>query len=232
MNESSKTKKMWTDFHLSILKGKGIDIGCGPDPLFPEVTPFDKKDGDANEITKYIQQQYDFVFSSHCLEHMFNPRKTILEWWALVRPGGHLFVIVPDEDLYEQGVFPSRFNPDHKATFTIKKNDSWSPVSINVLDLIMSLPEGELVDIELQDFKYDRSLIKHGHSYEDLSLKLKTGLMLYRLMKRTYPKFASVVFNRIKKHYVIDQTMQGDSLAQIQFIVRKKTNEEKILVSA
>jgi hypothetical protein len=66
---------------------------------------------------------------------MHDPRKALLECWQLVRVGGHLFFIVPDEALYEQGVFPSRFNADHKATFTISKAQSWSPISINVLDL-------------------------------------------------------------------------------------------------
>ncbi len=43
---------------------------------------------------------------------------------------------VPEEDLYEQGVWPSRFNPDHKWTFTIAKSSSWSPRSINVVDVV------------------------------------------------------------------------------------------------
>jgi len=34
------------------------------------------------------------------------------EWFQLVKPGDHLIVIVPDEDLYKQGYFPSRFNAD------------------------------------------------------------------------------------------------------------------------
>ena len=50
---------------------------------------------------------FDFVFSSHCLEHMQDPVKcpSLRDWWQLVRPGGVLIVIVPDEDLYEQGIF-------------------------------------------------------------------------------------------------------------------------------
>lgn len=34
------------------------------------------------------------------------------------------FFIVPDADLHEQGVFPSRFKSDHKTTFTIYKISS------------------------------------------------------------------------------------------------------------
>ena len=122
------------------------------------------EDGDANEIMRYVHEQFDFVFSSHCLEHMRDPRKALLQWWALVRPGGHLFFIVPDEDLYEQGVFPSRFNPDHKATFTISKESSWSPVSVNVRELALGLPDALLVSLILQDHGYDRSLLRGSRS--------------------------------------------------------------------
>src|SRR5271163_813277 len=120
---------------LSVIKGSGIDIGCGPDPITPEVRKFDKADGDANRISDFVREQFDFVFSSHCLEHMDDPRKAVIEWWKLVKPGGHLYFLVPDEDLYEQGVFPSRFNAGHTATFTISKARSWSPASVNVLEL-------------------------------------------------------------------------------------------------
>src|ERR1700722_11167569 len=162
MDETTKTNKLWGELERSILRGKGIDIGCGPDPVTPEVCKFDVENGDADQITNYVHEVFDFVFSSHCLEHMRNPREVILEWWKLVRPGGHLFFIVPDEDLYEQGIFPSRFNPDHKATFTISKAKSGSPVSINVLDLVHSLPNSELVNLVLQDTGYDRTKLKHG----------------------------------------------------------------------
>ena len=54
---------------------------------------------------------------------MFNPYRTVKEWFSLVKQNGLLIIIVPDEDLYEQGVFPSRYNNDHKWTFIINKSD-------------------------------------------------------------------------------------------------------------
>ena len=65
---------------------------------------------------------------------MIEPRVALQHWLRVLKPGGHLVVTVPDEDLYEQGVWPSTFNGDHKHTFTMFKQRSWSPVSINVLD--------------------------------------------------------------------------------------------------
>lgn len=160
MKEASKTKALFGALENKIFRGEGIDIGCGDDPLFDNVRTFDIDDGDANNITRYIKQEFDFVFSSHCLEHMKNPFKAIKEWFSLVKTGGYLYVVVPDEDLYEQGSFPSRFNQDHKFTFTIYKEHSWSPVSINIFTLINSLQNVKIIKIELQDHMYDHSL--HG----------------------------------------------------------------------
>lgn len=219
MNETSKTKKLWSELERSVLQGKGIDIGCGPDPIAPDVYGFDKEAGDANEITKYVREEFDFVFSSHCLEHMKNPRKAIQEWWRLVRPGGHLFFIVPDEDLYEQGVFPSRFNSDHKATFTISKTKSWSPVSINVLDLVQSLPGAQLVDLVLQDVGYDRRRLKHSRrSLARLWVRRVYGRYI-RSNGRSSKKGG--LARRTVLRFVDDQTLGPEAVAQIQCIVKK-----------
>jgi SAM-dependent methyltransferase len=219
MNETSKTKKLWGPLERSVLTGRGIDIGYGSDPIASNVVTFDQENGDANEITKYVHEEFDFVFSSHCLEHMRNPRAAIVDWWKLVKLGGHLFFIVPDEDLYEQGVFPSRFNRDHKATFTISKARSWSPVSINVLDLAQSLPGGQLINLVLQDIDYDRALLKHGPHHP-----------ARRWVRRTYRKYIRSnghspeqppLVGRMLLRFVDDQTLKPEPLAQIQCIVKK-----------
>lgn len=219
MDETSKTRAVWGPLEREVLRGRGIDIGCGPDPVTADVRRFDREDGDANHITRHVHEQFDFVYSSHCLEHMRDPRAALAEWWQLVRPGGHLFFIVPDEDLYEQGVFPSRFNADHKATFTIAKASSWSPVSHNVLDLARALPGGEIVSLALQDHGYDRSLVRHGPARAPgpvLRLLMRASRALQR---RGYP--AAWLDRAIAGRVAIDQLQRPGVLAQIQCIVRK-----------
>lgn len=169
--EASKTREILTEQELELFKGNGIDIGCGLDPIMATARPFDMDDGNANEITKYVKEQYDYVFSSHCLEHMHNPNSAILEWWKLVKNNGHLIFTVPDEDLYEQGYFPSLFNYDHKNTFTISKRSSWSDKSHNVLDLVRNLPNAELMKIELQDLSFNRSALYHSFYNRDTAYK-------------------------------------------------------------
>lgn len=221
MNETSKSRKYWGPLERSVLAGKGIDIGCGPDPVSPNVRQFDVQDGDANHITRHVHEQFDFVYASHCLEHMHDPRQAVLEWWQLVKPGGQLFFLVPDEDLYEQGVFPSRFNDDHKATFTIGKDRSWSPVSINVRELAASLPGGELVSLELQDHGYDRRLLRQGP--DTSPVWWRHGLIrAYRALLRAGLPRLGAVDRWQTRWFAIDQTKRADTLAQIQCIVRKR----------
>ncbi len=130
------------------LVGHGIDIGGGPDSiglykgLFPRiqsVTVYEWAQGDAQYLANVRDASFDFVYSGHCLEHVLDPRIALGHWLRVLRPGGCMVITVPDEDLYEQGVWPSSFNDDHKHTFTIFKRRSWSPVSINVLDLLRGL---------------------------------------------------------------------------------------------
>ena len=134
-------------FTCHYFKGNGLDVGGGYDPLsnyrhlFPlmgDVRNWDVEDGDAQELQGVPDDSFDFVHSSHSLEHMRNPNAAIFHWLRVTKPGGYVVVLVPDEDLYEQRVWPSTFNPDHKRSFTIAKDPgaSWSPASCNVIDLV------------------------------------------------------------------------------------------------
>ncbi|HQT67181.1 MAG: SAM-dependent methyltransferase [Rhodospirillales bacterium 20-60-12] len=135
--------------------GSGIDIGGAPDPLwlyqefFPRMGPirvWDLADGDAQFMAGVADETFDFVHSSHCLEHLHDPFEGLRHWFRIIKPGGYVIVTIPEEDMYEQGVFPSVNNPDHKSSFTMFKTKSWSPHSVNVLELVQSL--GEAADIQ------------------------------------------------------------------------------------
>jgi SAM-dependent methyltransferase len=171
MHESSKSifhKIKDGRYATRYLIGNGIDIGAGPDciaqyheffPLMRSCRAWDLPDGDAQLMAGVPDSSFDFVHSSHCLEHMHDPRIALNHWLRILKPGGHLICLVPDEDLYEQGVFPSSFNDDHKHTFTIHKNQSWSSNSINLISLL-SLTEAsiEIKKIELLDATFRYSL--------------------------------------------------------------------------
>jgi SAM-dependent methyltransferase len=152
MREASKTRSVRADhFYRTFMSAKVLDIGCGDDLCVPHAVPFDQEQGDANDILKHFPpESFDCVHSSHCLEHVLNPTQCLKDWWSLVKPGGVLITIVPDEDFYEQGNWPSLFNTDHKHTFRLEGVSSWSPVSLCLPELVASLPGADLLSAKRQ----------------------------------------------------------------------------------
>jgi len=213
MDEASKTLALYPELLSEVLNmGRILDIGAGIDPVRQDAVIFDKAQGDAQEIQNFFDKEsFETVFSSHCLEHMVHPHAAIENWFSLVKPGGHLVTIVPDEDLYEQGYFPSIFNSDHKSTFTISKSDSWSPVSINCLDLFSSL-DGEIVYLKQQSDNYNFALQSH-HKVGPHNFRFGRILLSNKIVKAVALRARAIP---------IDQTSASDlTLAQICIIVRK-----------
>lgn len=223
MDESSKTRRVrGPDFEAKYLRGKVIDIGAGTDPICPWAESFDVADGDANFITRYrTPESYDTVHSSHCLEHLFRPAEALGEWWKLVKPGGYLVLVVPDENLYEQGFWPSIFNPDHKATFRLAGGSSWSPVSFDIRELVRNLPDAILISAEIQDFAY-----KHGLNFRGRRRRKIWGFKTLKSITRRIPGVGPAIKRRLEEIGVgwgapLDQTTR-DALAQIQVVAQKK----------
>lgn len=224
MDEAKKTNVLrGEDFIGKYLSGKVIDIGAGKDLVCDHAERFDRDDGDANVISRVRPvNHYDAVHSSHCLEHMHDPAAALREWWSLLKPGGYLVVVVPDEDLYEQGIWPSMFNRDHKTTFRLDQPDSWSTVSYDIRKLVSALPQCEIVSAEIQDTNYDYSLrMKHG----DVRRRRVWWLRLAKSIGRRLP----VIGHRLKIRFEnlavghgvpLDQTTRN-ALAQIQVVARK-----------
>lgn len=221
MHEASKTNRLrGGDFTELYLRGRVIDIGCGADLVKPDAEPFDTVHGDANEILRYREASaYDAVHSSHCLEHMIDVPRALSQWWSLLKPRGYLVLVVPDEDLYEQGIWPSVFNGDHKATFRCNNSQhSWSPVSYSLPCLLQALPNCEIVDIARQDAGYVHEYRTTGAS----GFQRNMARLVNRKCRR-YPGIINHLLVRICVMFgvPIDQTM-GDAVAQIQAIARKR----------
>lgn len=153
MNETSKSLRRryyHGNFITKYFKGNGIDVGCGNDPIarytqmFPLITSmknWDVADGDAQYLETVPDDAYDFLHASHSLEHMQDPRIALSNWIGVVKPGGYLIITVPDEDLYEHMHWPSRYSNEHYWSFTIFKEKSAMPKSINVIDLVREYSE-------------------------------------------------------------------------------------------
>jgi SAM-dependent methyltransferase len=91
--------------------GSGIDLGSGSDPICPSAIPFDIEDGDVYDLSRYEDEEFDFVFSSHCLEHLCYSRKALGEWFRILKNKGYLVLYLPHADYYPNIAWGG--NPDH-----------------------------------------------------------------------------------------------------------------------
>lgn len=132
-----------------------LDLGCGDDKIIPEATGWDLPEGDGQKLVGVANESYDILYSSHFVEHLRDPLEGLLNQWRVLKPGGYLIFLVPDEDIYEQGIWPSIFNTDHKHTYTIAKDVTWSPASKNVVDLVALLPRHKVLSMRIIDTGYD-----------------------------------------------------------------------------
>jgi SAM-dependent methyltransferase len=51
--------------------------------------------GEASDLAMIESSSYDFLISSHALEHCANALQTLTEWCRVVKPGGDLLLVVP-----------------------------------------------------------------------------------------------------------------------------------------
>ncbi len=54
---------------------------------------------DASDLSIISNEQYDFILSSHSLEHIANPIKALNDWKRVLRSDGYLILILPHKDL-------------------------------------------------------------------------------------------------------------------------------------
>ncbi len=156
----------------NVFKGDGLHISPGNDPLKQQHYPLCKsitvaEVADSKIETDSLKQQlgnkeFDFVYATNLAFYEDEPIHVINHWLNFVTSKGHLVLTVSDEDLYEQGNFPSIFNNSHKKTFSIYKQMSWSGKHYNLLDIIQKLNTVTCRKIELIDSNYDYSLYGKG----------------------------------------------------------------------
>jgi SAM-dependent methyltransferase len=134
--------------------GQGIDIGYGGDLVHPNCRGWDVEHGDAHYIAALADHSFDFVYSSHLIEHLEDPALAVRNWWRILKPGGYLILYLPERDLFERKrTLPSDISLDHKHFFLLDRDDP--PDTIGLIPMIhRELPDAEIVYTKICDAGY------------------------------------------------------------------------------
>lgn len=102
-------------FAKHVCKGNGYDIGCmKKEWAFPGATTIDLDFDDPWHADNLPPTQVDYIFSSHCLEHVPNWVNTLLYWTKKIKNGGTLFLYLPH---YDQKYWRPWNNRKHNHAF-------------------------------------------------------------------------------------------------------------------
>jgi hypothetical protein len=86
---------------------------------------------------------------------MDDPYASLKRWSQIIKHDGHIVITVPDFDLYEHTNWPSRFNGDHKHSFTLNVR-TVDPCVISIFELVShAVPNMEIIRAELIESTFD-----------------------------------------------------------------------------
>lgn len=87
----------------------------------------------AGDALPFLDNTWDFVISSHVIEHFYDPVKAVKEWLRVVKPGGFVYIIAPHkertfdkdrprttlEEIVHNHDFPNPPVPDHHGHYSV-----------------------------------------------------------------------------------------------------------------
>lgn len=164
-NTGEETRKSWQDkwcsgFFTHYMGGSGLDVGGtgyleNIHAVLPDAVIVDLDyPGYDGRTLPFEDGSLDYVYSSHCLEHIEEYKNAIQDWYRVTKKGGHIIIVVPNRFLYEKkDSLPSRWNADHKRFYT--------PASL-LSEIEESLPPNSFRVRNLQDNDTD-----HDYSQPD-----------------------------------------------------------------
>ena len=107
--KTGNASRFITPFVKELCKGEGYDIGSNKWPL-KGAMPIDPAINGQSGM-ELPEKLVDYIYSSHCLEHLDNWVEALKHWVSRIKMGGILFLYLPD---YSQKYWRPWNNPKHK----------------------------------------------------------------------------------------------------------------------
>ncbi|WP_353073193.1 methyltransferase domain-containing protein [Tunturiibacter gelidoferens] len=125
---------------------------------------------DGSDLSVVSNESYDFVLSSHNLEHFANPVKALKEWQRVTRPGGSLILVLPNYTL----TFDHRRQPTPVSHMiedfdrnTQEDDLTHLPEILRAHDLGMDLPAGTPEEFRARSLNNFSNRCLHHHVFDE-----------------------------------------------------------------
>ena len=153
MSETARHRELFKPYTT----GMGLDLGYGGDPLNNSCITVDLPQKYTSVGDNKVQQLFgsaldlywfkdgvlDYIYSSHLIEDFDDTEQALVEWLRVIKSGGYLCLLFPDEQVYRSRTESKYWNASHKY------EDFGLKFLLNVLDKfdgIKVLDQKELFD--------------------------------------------------------------------------------------
>ncbi len=124
---------------------------------------------EASELKDVPSEKYDFLISSHCLEHCANALKTVHEWLRVIKKGGAILMVLPDKNFtFDHNRYVTSF--DHLLEDYNNKIDETDlthlPEILLLHDLSMDVDAGTKLQFEKRSLDNFNNRCLHQHVFD------------------------------------------------------------------
>ena len=155
---------------------------------------------DATNLSSIPNENYDFVLSSHVLEHIANPLKAISEWARVLKHGGYLILVLPNK----------KNNFDHRRDTTIFKH--------LLEDYSNGTDEDDLTHLEEILTFHDLSLDLPAGDFESFKNR---SLNNYQYRALHHHVFSLDLMSQVVEHFGFNTLNKSETLEHLVIIAEK-----------
>lgn len=148
---------------------------------------FGKKNGfqftaEASDLSIIKDASYDFLISSNCLEHVANPIRALREWSRIMKPGGHIILVLPNKNSnFDHRRPTTKFDhllEDYKNNVSEKDLTHLNEI-LELHDLSRDPPAGDFESFKKRSLDNFNNRTLHHHIFDiDLMKKMLTHIGL------------------------------------------------------
>ncbi len=141
---------------------------------------------EGSQLTPVADASYDFVLSSHNLEHFANPLRALYEWKRVLRPGGALILILPyykdTFDQYRKVTPVENMLQDYRNG--VNEDDlSHLDEILRDHDLSRDLPAGTAEEFAQRSRDNFANRCLHHHVFDEENLSALLGTAGYKVLR-------------------------------------------------